>query len=215
MSEISTYLTKIKNAVYGREVRTAIHDAIDTMNKDAKKLDAQLTDRMIVVEICADEAMEKAQESKGGYVLWKGASFPGSKVEFSIPEMCFHHNRTTITLMIETYTVSAGDNAPVGNVPIFVTLICGTLKDLMGSDLGMSFNPYSNEFGYATNDMYTNVHIKETVVDLLKASVRVKKTVDSRYAVGVFSISNDSDDELVVTSISALIPTDLEVSNSD
>lgn len=211
MSNITTYLNKIKTAIYGKEVRSSIHDALDMMNKDAKKLDADLTDRMVVAEICAEEAMQKAKEAKGGVVLWKGCAFPGTLVEFTIPEYCFHHNKTTLTLMIESYTVKVGGNAPNGNKPIFVTLILGTMSEMMGSTLGPSFEPYANEQGYATNDLYTNIHIDVDIEDLVKASVRAKKTVDSRYAIGTFAVSQESDGEVMFTSVSAIISKDLEV----
>lgn len=36
MASISTYLNKIKTAVYGKDVRSSIHDAIDAINKESE-----------------------------------------------------------------------------------------------------------------------------------------------------------------------------------
>ena len=217
MSDIKTHLNKIKTAIYGREVRSAIHDSIETIYKDSKKLDAELTDRMMVVEIYAEEAIDKANSAISKYneainsvVLWKGCAMPGSLLEFSIPEICFHHNKTTVTLMIESYVRRLSDYYDKGNMPIIVTMVVGSMSEMMGNTFGPSFEPYKNEFGYATNDVYANVHINESTKDMIMGKMEAKKTVDSRYAVGAFTLDELSDDDIVVTCISAIIPKEME-----
>ena len=36
MANISDWLNKIKSAIYGREVRTALHDSIDAVNQETE-----------------------------------------------------------------------------------------------------------------------------------------------------------------------------------
>lgn len=53
--------------------------------------------------LLANKAAEAANASIGGgaKLLWSGVLFPGGRVEFNVPEECFHNG--TVTLMIEPY----------------------------------------------------------------------------------------------------------------
>ena len=54
MSQIQTYLNKIKNAIYGKDVRQAIHDGIRQCYEDGKSGQLDLIAREGVAEIKAD-----------------------------------------------------------------------------------------------------------------------------------------------------------------
>ena len=211
MSDIQSLLKKILIAVYGREVRQSIHDAIKTCYNSAVAGDVQVLDVANKAGLLAAEAKALAEETKGGVTLWSGAAIAGAEADFTIPEKCFHHNGTTLTLMIESYTMKTGENTMVGNVPVFLTLVLGTTYDLLGTHWGDGYDPYVNAHGYSVGDLYTNVHEAGTPVDHLLMTLWAKKTVDSRYAVGIFKISDNTDIDIVVTSISAIVPKDLEV----
>ena len=210
MSSINSLLEKILSAVYGREVRQSIHDAIKFCHNETVAGDTEMRILANNAGVLATEAKELAEETKGGVVLWNGMAIAGAGVDFSIPEKCFHHNRTTLTLMIESYTMSSGSEAGVGNGPVFMTLILGTTEDLVGTNMGSAYDPYVNKNGYSTGDIYTNAHVSVASEDNLLITVYAKKTADSRYAIGIFTISSNSDPDIVVTSISAIIPKDLE-----
>ena len=70
---------------------------------------------------------------------------------------------------------------------------------------------YKNEYGFARNELYTNIHISDATFDAIQAYMFAKKVVDSRYAIGEFEILPYSEESIVVTSISAIMPKDMEV----
>lgn len=210
MSNINSLLEKLLSAVYGREVRQTIHDAFKFCHNEIIKGDTEIRQIANNAGVLATEAKELAEETKGGVVLWKGRATAGAGDDFFIPEECFHHNRTTLTLMIESYTMASGSAAGCGNAPVFITLVIGTVKDLIGTELGSGYDPYVDKNGDSVGDIYTNAHESATAEDNLLITLFARKTTDSRYAVGMFELSSQTDPDIAVTSISAIIPKDLE-----
>lgn len=252
MSDIQSLLKKILTAVYGREVRQSIHDAIAA-------IDTETTDKMAESKNIAESAVNTATESKyiaetavtyatesrnlaqtavdtareskdialtasnhaleakdlagkikGGVTLWNGSAKPGAVLIFSIPEECFHNNRTTLTIMVESYTIGSGSYAERGNKPAFLTLCLGTASEVAGTDVGSSYDPYVNKEGYAMAQVYSNVHDISELVDDLNAVMQVKKTADARYSTASFHIDEGSDADIIVVGITAIIFEDLE-----
>lgn len=145
-------------------------------------------------------------------ILWRGGIFPGGNVEFTIPEECLHNNKTTVTLVIESYLRMDDDKPTLGTTAMIVPLSFGSPVDFGIDETEEGFFPYTDTYGYSIAAVYQNIH--ETAISYasstLKMNIEAMKVVDGRYAVCKASVDEASDSGIIVTNISAYVPEEME-----
>ncbi len=124
--------------------------------------------------------------------LWSGTMVSGT-ISFNVPQECFHENESTLTLLIE----AAGNGSGKGDMTAVVSI------RLEPTDIS---NPNVDTEGF----VYKSLYVTEIVQNLAtgnEITVRAKKVSDSRYAVCNIEFNAMSGNPIVLTCISAIIPT--------
>ena len=154
MAGIQEYLDKIKNAVYGREVRQAIHDGIEECYKDGKAGAVDLVARQQIAELVAPSGeAPSAAEVTDARIGADGVTYTSlglaNRTQFYNLENAVNTGVEVIRSGNTSYTVSQGTSSFVRNI-FTLELAAGTYEVSCSQDVTLSSTD-RNRFYYTKN----------------------------------------------------------------